>query len=76
VEVDGEEFFDMLLSGYDETAAAQGVSFIVEHEVKESYYLNVNQMVRVMDNLMANAIRHTPSGKTIFIGAYSSNSHI
>ncbi|PIB58603.1 histidine kinase dimerization/phospho-acceptor domain-containing protein, partial [Pseudomonas sp. 2995-3] len=50
VEVEGEEFFDMLLSGYDETAAAQGVSLIVEHEVKESYYLNVNQMVRVMDN--------------------------
>ena len=71
VEVDGEEFFDMLLSGYEQPCKKKGIRLDVFQCVSSTYDVNVKQMMRVMDNLMANAIRHTDPGKRIWLAAIS-----
>ncbi|WP_245208980.1 sensor histidine kinase [Gottfriedia endophytica] len=71
VEVDGEEFFDMLLSGYEQPCKDKGISLDIFQCVQSTYDVNVKQMMRVMDNLMANAIRHTDPGKRIWLAAIS-----
>ncbi|MDL4843106.1 sensor histidine kinase [Aquibacillus rhizosphaerae] len=73
VEVDGEEFFDMLLSGYDEPCAKQSVILKTEACIKQNYQVNVGQLTRVVDNLMANSIRHTETGKMIGLAAIASD---
>lgn len=72
IEVDGEELFDMLLSGYDEPSARKGVRLAMEQRVSGSYEVDVKQMVRITDNLVSNAIRHTPADGLILIAAVSS----
>lgn len=69
VEVEGEEFFDMLLSGYEEPCADKGVSLHIGYDAKQNYLVSVKHMVRIVDNLMFNAIRHTDKGKNIWLAA-------
>ncbi len=76
VEVDGEEYFDMLLSGYDEPCNRQGVSLLVNQSVKETYRVDPKQMVRVVDNIMGNAIRHTEKENHIWLAAISSETKL
>lgn len=71
VEVDGDELFDMLLSGYEEVCLKQGLSFEQECKVSGTYLVHVKQMIRVVDNLMSNAIRHTPPNHSVWLGAVS-----
>ncbi|SDY28822.1 Signal transduction histidine kinase [Evansella caseinilytica] len=71
VEVEAEEFFDMLLSGYGETAAKSGITLTVEQAVKGTCHVHVKQMMRVVDNIMANALRHTERGRNVWLGAFS-----
>jgi signal transduction histidine kinase len=73
VQVDGEEFFDMLLSGYEEAASAKGIGLTVEQAVSGTYSVDVKQMIRVADNLAGNALRHTDAGRMLWIGAASEN---
>ncbi|MDR4887085.1 HAMP domain-containing sensor histidine kinase [Fredinandcohnia sp. QZ13] len=73
VEVDGEEYFDMLLSGYDEPCNQRDISLVVTQSVKETYELDPKQLVRVVDNIMGNAIRHTKKGNQIWLAAISSD---
>ncbi|MGM7636069.1 HAMP domain-containing sensor histidine kinase [Bacillus sp. Hm123] len=69
VEVDGEEFFDMLLSGYEEQCIHKNITLLSEQNVHASYLLDPKQMMRIMDNLMANAIRHTNEHRHIGLAA-------
>lgn len=71
IEVDGEELFDMLLSGYYEPCRQNGISLTSETNVSGSYQVNVKMMTRLVDNLMGNAIRYTPSGKQIWLSGYN-----
>jgi len=76
VEVEGEEYFEMLLSGYDEPCIRKDVSLHVLQSVKKSYKVDPKQMVRVVDNIMGNAIRHTEKGKQIWLAAISSDTKL
>ncbi|MBA4536132.1 HAMP domain-containing histidine kinase [Bacillus aquiflavi] len=76
VEVDGEEFFDMLLPSYKDQCEQRGISLTVSQCVKGTYYIDAKQMIRIVDNLMANAIRHTERGNHIWIGIISSQSKL
>lgn len=71
VEVDGDELFEMLFSGYDGLCAQRGIRLVTDCAVSDSYYMNAQQMIRLVDNLMSNAIRYTDSGRSIWLGAYS-----
>ncbi|GAA0122897.1 hypothetical protein UT300018_22140 [Clostridium faecium] len=71
VKVDGEEFFQMLLSGYEEICEKNNIKYKMDISVKGSYKVDVKQMMRVVDNLMSNAIKYTEKGKSIYIGAFS-----
>lgn len=76
VEVEGEEYFDMLLSGYEEPCNRKGISLSVLQTVKEIYKIDPKQMVRVVDNIMGNAIRHTEKGHRIWLAAISSGTKL
>ncbi|WP_051541236.1 HAMP domain-containing sensor histidine kinase [Caldalkalibacillus mannanilyticus] len=71
VNVEGEEFFDMLLSGYEEWLDTRQVCLVKQVAVQGNYNMNETQMIRVLDNLMSNAIRYTPAGKRIWLAALS-----
>ncbi|WP_163582064.1 sensor histidine kinase [Gracilibacillus saliphilus] len=67
--VDAEEFFDMLFEGYDELARKHQVYLRKTNIVDGTCYMNDQQMVRYLDNLMSNALRFTPQGGTIGLAA-------
>lgn len=71
IEVDSDEFFEMLLSGYDEPCLKKGIQLHVEQSVQGSITVSVKHMVRVVDNLMMNGIRHTKEGQRIWLSALS-----
>lgn len=71
VNVDGEEFFQMLFSGYNEVCSKNNIRFKTEIKVNGSFCVDVKQMIRVIDNLMSNAIRYTEEGKWIHMGVFS-----
>lgn len=71
VDVDGEEFFDMLLSGYEEPCNEKEIILTVELRCASAYCVNVKDMIRIVDNVMANAIRHTDEIKNIWLAAIS-----
>lgn len=71
VTVDGEEFFDMLVSGYDMLCEEKAVTLRVMSDVRGQYKVNSKQLMRVVDNLMANAIAHTDAGGKIGLAAVS-----
>ena len=70
-EVDGEELFEMLLSGYEELCANHGFRLQQEMCVSGTYLVNVPQMIRVVDNLMNNGNRHTRPQGAIGLAAVS-----
>lgn len=71
VSVEGCEFFDMLMSDYDALCERKGLTLLTHIDVEGMYDVNPKQMMRVMDNLMNNAIHHTPKGGRIGIAAIS-----
>lgn len=73
VEVDGAEFFDMLVSDYDTLCEEKGIIFHEKASVSGQYQVNAKEMIRVVDNLMSNAITHTRSGQEIWLGAVNVN---
>lgn len=76
VEVDGEEFFEMLISDYEPLCEKQRLELIAYNGASGKHYVNPKQLMRVTDNLMMNAIRHTyPSGK-IWLYAVTSEEQI
>ncbi|AGA56885.1 signal transduction histidine kinase [Thermobacillus composti KWC4] len=71
-EVDGDEFFEMLLSGYEPICREKNIRLRVHCDVTGTVRVNPRQMMRVADNLMSNAVRHTKPGANILLAAVSS----
>ena len=71
VPVNGNEFFEMLFAGYEEACASKQITLITEIAVKNGYTLDPKQMVRLVDNLMDNALRYTPNRKRIWLAGIS-----
>lgn len=69
VQVEGDEFFDMLVSGYQTLCDEKQVSLDVLVDVSGEYAVNAKQMMRVVDNLVANAIAHTEVEGSISLSA-------
>lgn len=57
--VDGQEFFEMVLSDYDELVESYHVSLCREIKVMGTYQINTKQLLRLFDNLLVNALHHT-----------------
>lgn len=72
VYVHSKEFFEMLVAGYDAPCQEKDVGLLVELKMEKGYLLDPKQMVRVVDNLMDNSIRHTPRGGIIGFAVISS----
>lgn len=70
VEVEGDELFEMLFSGFDESCQQKWIELSVDININGLYRVDVNQITRVVDNIMANALRYTPKGGHIFMGAF------
>lgn len=76
VVVDGEEFFEMLLSDYDRVCEQNKLSLHTSVHVSGQYEIHPNQMMRVVDNLVSNAIHHTSREGNIWLGAFSTKEDI
>lgn len=57
--VENEEFFEMLFSGYEELCHQANRNLQTYLAVEGSGFFHDKQMIRLMDNLVSNAIRHT-----------------
>lgn len=73
VEVEGEEFCDMLFSGIEATCSNKHISLETTIDVSGTYKVDVKYMTRVVDNIVSNAIRHTPEGGHIWTCAFSTD---
>lgn len=73
VEVEGQEFFEMVLSDYDQLADSYGIHFVQDVNVLGNYSVNTKQMLRLFDNLMMNALHHTDRDKMIWSTVFSTN---
>lgn len=73
VEVEGEEFCEMLFSGIEATCEAKDITLEIDNKAHGNYKVDVKYMTRVVDNIVSNAIRHTSSGGHIWLGAFSTN---
>jgi signal transduction histidine kinase len=71
VEVEGDEFFEMLISDYEPLCQKKRINVSVHCDVIGNYQVNPKQLMRVTDNLMSNAIQHTDIGGQIWIGVVS-----
>ena len=71
VEVDGEEFFEMIVSGYEQLCEQHNVKLIACNHVTGEHQVSPKHLMRVADNLMMNAIRHTYKEGNIWLIALS-----
>ena len=73
VEVEGEEFCEMLFSGIEASCKAKNITLEIDNKAHGNYKVDVKYMARVIDNIVSNAIRHTRVGDCIWLGAFSTN---
>lgn len=71
VTVDGDEFFDMIISDYEALADEKQITLMTENHVIGDYEVSPKQIMRVVDNLMSNAIHHTPIQGKIWLSTFS-----
>ena len=71
VTVEGEEFFEMLVSDYAPLSKHKQIKLIANNEVTGLYEVHPQQLVRVVDNLVMNAIQHTEKERSIWLHAFS-----
>lgn len=71
VEVEGEEFFEMILSDYEALCHQHDIKLHTINEATGIYFVNAKEMIRVADNLLINAIQHTRKHGTIWLAAIS-----
>lgn len=72
VEVEGDELFEMLFSGYDEVCQKHNIHLNTFILSQSNYKIDVKYMTRVIDNLVSNAIRYTNDTGEITLCAVSS----
>lgn len=65
VEVEGSEFFDMLVSDYDPLCIEKKITLQTFSEADGPYTVNPKQLMRVADNLMSNAMKHSKNGEIL-----------
>lgn len=70
VEVEGDEFFDMLLGDYEQISREKGFEAMTTVNVEGSYFVNPKQLMRVVDNVVSNAWTYTNPGGAINISAF------
>ena len=70
VEVDGNEFFDMLLGDYEQVSIEKGFKATTSVNVERSYQVSPKQLMRVVDNIVLNAWTYTNLGGVIHIAAF------
>lgn len=71
VTVDGGEFFDMIISDYEALTEGKQLTLMTENHVTGDFEVSPKQLMRVADNLMSNAIHHTPSQGKIWLSTFS-----
>lgn len=71
VPVDGEEFFDMLISDYDALCKKKEINLATYQNATGTYEVNPKQLIRVVDNLIINAIQHTDQKGALWVAALS-----
>lgn len=76
VEVEANEFFEMLLSDYEVLCSEKGISLKTMCTVDGIVALDPNQMLRVMDNLMSNALKFTKRNGEIVLAAVNVTDHL
>ncbi|WP_313894367.1 HAMP domain-containing sensor histidine kinase [Psychrobacillus sp.] len=69
VSVDGQEFFDMLTSDYAPLCLSKNIELTTVCRVTGSYLVNPKQFMRLVDNLMTNALTHVSSNGQILLAA-------
>ena len=70
--MDGDEFFEMLLSDYEQINKEKGFTTNIALHINGNYLINPKQLMRVVDNLVANAWTYTPPDGEVNIGAFES----
>lgn len=76
VEVDGQEFFEMALSDYEELAEVAHITLHREVYVQGYYQVNTKQFLRLFDNLLVNALHHTQEGHNVWAAVLSTSMRI
>lgn len=71
LEVEGGEFFEMLVSDYEPLCRKKNIELSVSSRVSGNYQVNPKQLMRVCDNLISNAISYTQTGGRIWIHVFS-----
>lgn len=71
VAVDGEELFDMLISDYELLCKEKDIHLHLSAHVSGQFHVSPKQLIRVADNLMSNAIKHTETGGHIWLSAHA-----
>lgn len=69
--VEGNEFFEMLISDYEPLCQRKNLQLYTHADVSGTYEVNPKQMIRVVDNLMSNAIQHANVNGKVWLGAVS-----
>lgn len=70
VAVEGEEFFEMLLGDYEQVSIEKGFTASTGIRVTKNYAVNPKQLMRTIDNLVANAWTYTNPNGTIHLAAF------
>lgn len=73
VVVESEEFFDMLLSGYEALTGENGLNLTTSVRLTGCCSVEPKQMTRLMDNLMSNAVKYACSGGVVWASAQDSD---
>ncbi|MBY0215755.1 HAMP domain-containing sensor histidine kinase [Paenibacillus illinoisensis] len=73
VEVEGEEFFDMLLGSYGGLAERGQIEVRTGVRTDRLYRLHPEQLMRLTDNLINNALRHTSKNGLMGLGVIASD---
>lgn len=76
VTTEGQEFFEMLTSGYEEVCEMEGLEYKSFIRVNGIYKVDVKQMIRVLDNLISNAIKYSSRGGKVYVGAFSDDVYL
>lgn len=74
--VDGEEFFEMLVSGYDDLCNNKNIELISNIKVSGVYEVDVKLLIAVIDNLIDNSVRYTPPSKYLWLTVSIANEGI